>query len=139
MAKVEFQDFSVQVKDALDDAVLQFLEEAGSELEAQTKRNQSRVDSGQTKGAWTHVVNESEQTCTVGNPLENAIWEEFGTGEYALEGNGRKGGWIYQDKDTGEWHYTEGKTPLRALYNAFTANRNKIIRMAEQVLKGRMN
>jgi hypothetical protein len=139
MARVEFQDFSVQVKDALDDAVLQFLEEAGSELEAQTKRNQTRVDSGETKGQWTHVVDESKQICTVGNPLENAIWEEFGTGEYALEGNGRKGGWWYQDKDTGKWHFTTGKTPLRPLHTAFERTKAKIIRRAEQVLKGRMN
>ena len=136
---VEFQDFSMKVKGAMDDAVLQFLEEAGAELEAQTKRNQTRVDSGETKGQWTHVVDEAKQTCTVGNPLENAIWEEFGTGEYALEGNGRKGGWWYQDKDTGEWHYTEGKTPLRALHTAFVNTKGKIIRRAEQVLKGRMD
>ena len=25
--------------------------------------------------------------------MENAIWEEFGTGEYALNGDGRKGKW----------------------------------------------
>ena len=141
MAQVEFQDFSFKVKDAIDDAVLQFLEEAGSELESQTKRNQTRVDSGETKGQWTHVVDESKHVCTVGNPLENAIWEEFGTGEYALEGNGRKGGWWYQDKDTdtGEWHFTTGKTPLRPLHTAFVNTKAKIIRRAEQVLKGRMN
>jgi hypothetical protein len=139
MARVEFQDFSIQVKDALDDAVVAYLYAAGEELKSQTQRHQTRIKSGETKELWKAVVDESKQICTIGNPLENAIWEEFGTGEYALEGNGRKGGWWYQDKDTGKWHFTTGKTPLRPLHTAFTKNKAKIIRMAEQVLKGRMN
>jgi hypothetical protein len=28
----------------------------------------------------------------------NAVYEEFGTGEYAFNGNGRKGGWFYVDE-----------------------------------------
>lgn len=39
------------------------------------------------------------------------------TGEYAHEGNGRKGGWYYEDEN-GEGHFTHGKTPSRALYYA---------------------
>lgn len=132
---IEFTDNSVECKAALESAIEAFLEEAGSEMEAQTMRNQTRVDTGQTKGGWTHVVSGKE--VTIGNPLENAIWEEYGTGEYALQG-GRKGGWHYQDKKTGKWHFTRGKTPLRPLHTAFTNNKSKIIRMAEQMLKGRM-
>ena len=132
---VEFQDFSMEVKAALDDAVEQFLEEAGSEMESQTMRNQTRVDTGQTKGAWTHIV--EDKKVTIGNPLENAIWEEFGTGEYSIKG-GRKGGWVYMDKRTGKFYKTRGKTALRPLHNAFTASKGKIIRRAEQILKGRM-
>lgn len=134
---VEFQDFSIEVKTALEDAVEQFLEEAGSELEAQVKRNQTRVDTGDTKGKWEHVVDVSAKKVTIGNPLENSIWEEFGTGEHSIKG-GRKGGWVYRDKLTGEFHFTRGKTALRPLHNAFTANKSKIIRRAEQILKGRM-
>lgn len=134
---VQFKDNSMAVKAALNDAVLQYLHEAAGELEAQTKRNQTRVDTGQTKGGWTHVVDESNLEATVGNPLENAIWEEFGTGEYALEGNGRKGGWKYKDAK-GEWHFTRGKTPLRAFHTAYTNLKPKLIKRAEQVLKGQM-
>ena len=88
-AKVEFQDFSVQVKDAIDDAAIQFLEEAASELQSQAQRNSAF--SKNLHGSWNHVVNESKMEATVGNPMELAIWMEFGTGEYALEGKGRKG------------------------------------------------
>ena len=132
---IEFHNFSVKCKNVISDKALQFLEEASSELEAQTKRNQTRVDTGQTKGAWTHQVDSSKYEAVVGNPLENAIWEEMGTGEYALEGNGRKGGWFYVD-DKGEGHFTRGKKPLRALHKAFTANKAKIKARAEQLFKG---
>ena len=54
---VEFQDFSIQVKEALDDKALIFLEEAASEIESAAKRG-SRVDSGQLKGSWAHLVDE---------------------------------------------------------------------------------
>ena len=130
---VEFQDFSIQVKDALDDKALAFLEEAASEVESAAKRN-SRVDSGQLKGSWTHLVDDSAYEATIGSPLENAVWEEFGTGEYAVNGDGRKGGWSYQD-DAGEWHHTKGKTPNRTLQRAFDSTKAAIIRRAQKIFK----
>ena len=130
---VRFTDNSAQVKGALSDAVIAYLYEAGGELEAQVKRN-SRVGSGQLKNAWTYKVDEAEGKTVVGNPLENAIWEEFGTGEYALNGDGRKGGWYYQD-DKGKWHHTYGKTPHRAFHRAFTSLKSALIRRAQEVLK----
>lgn len=128
---VEFQDFSLQVKAAIDDKALAFLEEAASEIESAAKRN-SRVDSGQLKGSWTHLVDESAGEATIGSPLENAIWEEFGTGEHALHGDGRKGGWSYQD-DAGDWHHTKGKKPNRTLQRAFDSKKGVIINRAKQI------
>jgi hypothetical protein len=134
---VEFQDFSIQVKDALENAVIQYLDEAGATLERQAANN-TRIGTGETAGTWTHVVDEGKQECVIGNPLENAIWEEFGTGEFALGGDGRRGGWVYKDEDDGKFHHTYGKTPTRALHNAFVTKKSAIIARAEQVLKGRM-
>ena len=51
MGNVEFTDNRIKVEAALDDAVIVFLYEAAGEVEAQTKRAQARVDTGQTKGA----------------------------------------------------------------------------------------
>lgn len=133
-----FTNNSAQVKAALDDAAIAYLYEAGGELEAQVKRN-SRVGTGQLKNSWTYTVDEKGGVCTVGSPLENAIWEEFGTGEYALNGDGRKGGWYYRDEKDGTWHHTFGKTPHRAFHRAFTSLRTALIRRAEEVLKGRMS
>lgn len=134
MADVEFKDFSIEVKGAISDKINIALEESAGELEAAAKRR-SRVDTGRTKSAWSHHVDEATHTATVGNPLENAIWEEFGTGEYAINGDGRKGGWTYKDEE-GDFHRTRGKKPRRTLFNAFSALKNKIIAHIQEVLKG---
>lgn len=136
---VEFIDNSVQVEAALEDAVIAYLYEAAGELEAQTKQNSRVGKTGQTKNAWTYKVDENKQVATVGNPLENAVWEEFGTGEFAQHGDGRKGGWYYQDETDGTWHHTYGKTPNRALQSAFNSLKNALIRRAEEVLKARLD
>lgn len=134
---IEFTDNSAQVKAALNEAAVAYLYEAAGELEAQVKRN-SRVGSGQLKNSWTYKVDESKGEAIIGSPLENAIWEEFGTGEYALHGDGRKGGWYYQDEKDGSWHHTYGKTPHRAFQSAFNSLKNALISRAEEVLKGRL-
>lgn len=131
---VRFEDFSVQAINALEDAIETYLHEAGGEVVSQTQRN-TRVDTGQLKGSWQYTVDGN--TATIGSPLENAIWEEFGTGEYALEGNGRQGGWAYKDTK-GKWHFTRGKKPSRAFHHAFNTCKPKLIRRAEQLLKAHM-
>lgn len=131
---VEFEDFSVEVKAELESKAIAFLHDAAGELRSRTQKN-SRVDTGQTKGSYDYKVDTGDLKATIGSNLENAIWEEFGTGEYALHGDGRKGGWVYQNPK-GEFYSTKGKTPNRPMYNAFTALKNKIIRMAEDKFKG---
>lgn len=133
---VEFQDNRIEVKAAIGSAIVAFLHEACGELEAQTKRN-SKVKTGQTKGSYGYAVDESELVGHIGSDYENAIWEEFGTGEYALKGDGRKGGWRYVDAE-GKGHFTYGKRPRRPLFNAFTSLRAGIISRAEAVMKERL-
>ena len=130
MASVQFIDNTIEVIGAIKDAALAFLEESAGELESQAMRN-TRVDTGQTKGAWSHKVEESALQAIVGNPLENAIWEEFGTGEYAVNGNGRKTPWRYQDV-RGNWHTTTGKRPSRAFEKAKAEAEPKIIQAAKE-------
>lgn len=131
---VEFTDNSIQVKDAIQDNIIGFLYEIGGEFASQAARN-SRVKTGQTKGSWDYQVNESDLEVQIGSPLENAIWEEFGTGEYALNGDGRKGGWYYVD-ELGNGHFTHGKKPNRALWNAFETLKPKVQTVIESKLKG---
>lgn len=133
---ITFEDNSMKIEAALNEAAIAYLNEAGGELQAQVKRN-TRVGTGQLKESWEYKVDESKGECVVGSPLQNAIWEEFGTGEYAVNGDGRKGGWYYQD-NKGNWHHTYGKTPNRALQSAFNTTKSALIKRAEQVFKGRI-
>ena len=133
-SKVEFQDFTIKVKDVMDDGINAVLEECAGELESQAKRN-SRVDTSKTKNSFHHKVDDETHTAYIGSDAENAIWEEFGTGEHALKGNGRKGGWTYKDAK-GDWYFTHGKTPSRAFWNAYTSMKNKIINRFQSLFKG---
>lgn len=87
-------DNSSAVKAAMRKKIKAFLHEAGGEIRSKTAQN-SRVDVGQTKNSYEYRIeeNSTEQKVYVGSDLMNAVYEEFGTGEYALKGNGRKGGW----------------------------------------------
>ena len=128
---VKFHDYSIQVKEAMSGKITAVLEECAGELESQVKRN-TRVDTGKTKNSFKHKV--VEDTAYIGSNEENAIWEELGTGEYALEGNGRKGGWKYQDAK-GDWHSTTGKKPSRAFWKAYISLKSKIISRIQNAFK----
>lgn len=161
VCRITFRSNLPELTAEIDQKVNQWLEESAGELESKVKRL-SRVDTGQTKGSYQHIVDTSKKEARVGSPLQNAIWEEYGTGEYALNGNGRKGWWVYVKGSNGEYrsnapkkYYTKeqalrimaylrskgleayatcGKTPNRPIFRAFSENEAKIIRRLEQVL-----
>ena len=130
---VEFHDYSRIVIQKINECGVKFLEEASGELEAQVKRN-TKVDTGKTKGSWEHIVHEHKLEAEIGSRYKNALWEEFGTGIYALNGNGRKTKWVYKTPD-GKYHTTVGKKPRRALYNAYNTKKNQIINEAKRRFK----
>lgn len=161
---VEFHDFSVQVIEALDEAAIAYLYEAAGEIEAQTKRNSrpgKKYLGRDAQALWKYAVDEAGKEATVGSPHEAAYWEELGTGEYALNKDGRKGWWVYvegsdtprpnqkqysKDEAIGiaasmraeglDAHATNGMKPNSPLYRAFTSLKSALIRRAEEVLKG---
>lgn len=133
---VEFKDNSIAVKEALQKTSISFLNEVSGEIMAQTMRN-TPVDTGQLKASWDYEVDEKSLRTVIGSPLENAIWNEFGTGEYALNGDGRKGGWFYEDEE-GKGHFTHGKQPKRSMWTAFQSLKGKIIKYAEEVFSSGM-
>lgn len=165
MAKtdIEFTDNSVKVINAMNDACVAWLHEAAGELASQVKRNTKvgKVAGGKTKGQWKYQVNESKLEAVVGNPNQTAIWLEFGTGEYALKGNGRKGGWhiligngsnqiseevveaynfpIKYGKDGKRFAFTRGMKPQRPFYTAFVDLKPKIQKAFEAKMKGLNN
>lgn len=138
MSKIEFIDHTEEVKGLIAELAFGGLEEVAGELEARVKRN-TKVKTGQTKNSWQHKVTGSmmagEYKATVGSDYQNAIWEEFGTGDYALNGDGRKGGWFYEDEE-GNGHFTHGKRPRRPFHNAYTSLKNKLIKHLQDKFKG---
>lgn len=136
MADVEFHDFSIEVKQTMDSKITAVLEEVSGELVTATKRN-SREKTSKTKNSFRYEVSKTGDSTTsqIGSDYINAIWEEFGTGEHAIKGNGRKGGWAYKDAK-GKWHFTRGKTATRAFWNAYTGLKKAIINRIQNVLKG---
>lgn len=132
MGKVTFDDYTIQVQGEIDSRITAALEAAAGEMESQVKRN-TAVDTGKTKNSWRHHVDGN--TASIGSDYENAIWEEFGTGQYALNGDGRKGGWVYKDAK-GKSHYTVGKRPKRAFLNAYNSKKNEVVKIIKEAMKG---
>ena len=131
---IVFKDFSKIVLQKIQETGEIFLEEVGGEVEAQTKRN-TKVDTGKTKGSWEHRVNADKMEVQIGSRYKNALWEELGTGIYALNGDGRKTKWVYKSPKDGKFYATVGKKPRRALYRAYQSKRNLIIREARRRFK----
>lgn len=131
---MELHDNTENAKKRLKEVSIAWLHEACGELEAQVKRNQ-RVRTGRTKGSWRYMVDDSRREGIIASDSDNALYEEFGTGEFALSGNGRKSGWWYKD-ESGRWHFTKGKKPQRPLYLAWIRLKNVIISRAEELFKG---
>lgn len=115
---VQFQNFSVQVIQGMEDIVSKWLEETANEIESQAKRNcqMTSEDNGRLKGSYSNFVDEDKMEAYIGTPLESGYWEEFGTGEYADTAKnggkeGRAGWWVYVKDgpagDGGESYNTE--------------------------------
>lgn len=166
MADVIFEDFTIKVQGAIDNKINAVLEEAAGEMEAQVKRNQDKFNkTSHTSGGWQHKVDTDTHTAYIGNNQENAIWEEFGTGEHAIPegGGGRKGGyWVFVKGEDGktsktgksytleeakrvmailrskglEAYYTNGKKARRHFWKAYTEHKDKIIAGIQKQFKG---
>lgn len=130
---VEFKDNREAVKEKLRQCGTAWLHEASALLNGQVMQNQ-RVRTGRTKGSWRYIVDEAKLEAYVASDAMNAVYEEFGTGEYALDGNGRKGGWWYMD-ERGKYHFTKGKKPQRPLYRAYTMLKERIIARAQDIFR----
>lgn len=160
MANVEFTDNSIKVKEAMTAAALKWLEESAIVIHGEVVRTSKtgKVNGGNTRQKWKVVVDEKKMESTVGNTEENALWEEFGTGEYAREGKGRKGGWyipigegegqipqavvdaygfkVVHGKDGVDFAFTKGKKAKRTLHNAYTKKKAGITRRAKEIFGG---
>lgn len=121
---MKFVDNSEAAKRELERAVIRGLIKASMLVEGQAVLL-APVDKGGLRDSIGYKVNESELVAYVGTNCEYAIYVEFGTGEFAENGNGRKGGWVYKTPD-GEVHFTYGMPPQPYLRPAFRKNQKAI-------------
>ena len=92
-------------------------------VEAQAKVN-CPVDDGQLRQSIGSEV--KGNIGAIGTNVEYAPYVHQGTGIYAVNGDGRKTRWKFQDAK-GEWHSTIGQPPNPFLERALDANREQII------------
>lgn len=131
---MKFIDHSDEGKEALKEATIQWLFQACILVEGQAVAL-AKVQTARLRNSIDHHVDEDELVGYVGTNVDYAIYVEFGTGEFAENGNGRKGGWVYQDP-SGEWFFTWGQEPQPYLRPAFRKNRSAIESLAKDIFGG---
>ena len=119
-----FVDNSEAVKRELERAAIRGLIKASMLVEGQAVLL-APVDKGGLRDSIGYKVDESELVAYIGTNCEYAIYVEFGVGEFAENGNGRKGGWVYKTPN-GEVRFTYGMPPQPYLRPAFRRNQKAI-------------
>ena len=154
---VQFIDNSFEVKAALDDKTKAWLTTWAEEI-ASTARENCAMDGDegtQLRGSYRADIDLGAGEAKVGTDKESGYWEENGTGEHAVNGDGRKGWWVYKDGYKGDGgdvlseqeakaiaardpslHATNGRPAHYTLEKAFTVNAPKAKADLERMLKG---
>jgi HK97 gp10 family phage protein len=135
MAGIKYESKSDEVKAAMDQISRKAMEKACLLVEGQAK-GLTPVGTGDLRDSMQHTISESDNGFIgkVGSPLMYSVYQEFGTGEFAQNGAGRKGGWWYQEAD-GTFHFTMGTKPKRMLQTAFRQNKRRITYIFKADLK----
>ena len=133
---VELKDYTDKIFSSFDKKVNAFLLEVKDSVSSQAFLN-SPVDTAGLSRSFImdSFIDKNEKTAYIGSNLKYSIYQEFGTGEYALEGNGRKGGWIYKSNKDGKFYKTYEVKPQRVLYRALLAKKPLIANQAKKVLE----
>lgn len=129
-----FIDNSKACKKAIKQAQEKWLYSVG-ELLVSAIRPLIPVYTSNLKTSLDYKVDIDRMEVTIGVGEEYAIYVEFGTGEFAENGQGRKGGWTYTDKVTGETIFTYGQNPQPYMRPGFRNNKNNIKKLLEKYLK----
>lgn len=138
MAKLEWNGDKIQnaLMAAMDEAVTDSLEILRDDIHRKSRFDP--VNPGEhTRDTYQHTteIHRNKIVGHIGSNSMNAIYEEFGTGEFAERGDGRKGGWVYFDKVRGQFFFTYGKTPNKPMRRAYSENINKMKKTVEDTVK----
>ena len=97
-------------------------------------REKAPKDTGTLKGSIESKVERNGNVITgiVFTPVEYAPYQEFGTGLFAVNGDGRKTGWAYEDPKTGEKVWTRGNRPHPFMGPALRENKDVILQFLKE-------
>ena len=134
---VKIEDHTIEVINAIGKSAVAFLHGAKSEIASQAS-DLSPAASGTLARSFIvdSEVDEKNMKAIIGSTVRYALWQELGTGEYAHEGNGRKGGWVYYDEALGKKVFTRGTKPKRMLHHAFQQKKGKLDSIAKKAFGG---
>lgn len=167
MGNFTLVDRRAEVKAALNETTIAWLYETAGEVASHAKRNCQMAKEGdqigyQLRASYAYVVDDEAGKAQVGSPLEAAYWEEFGTGDHAAHGGGRKGWWVYVKGYQGnggrtynseaqaaavassmrmeglDAYHTNGREPNYTLEKAFKAVIPKAVQALKDKLKGKI-
>lgn len=115
----KIQEYLTKAKKRIAIALLEIKDDI-----AQQASDNSPVDTGNLARSFLDdsYVDITEKTAYIGSTKEYSIYQEFGTGEYAVNGNGS---WGYKDA-RGNWHKTIGVKPQRMLYRAIQSKKSQL-------------
>lgn len=108
------------------------LEESCLLVEGEAKEN-CPVKDGQLRQSITSEV--EDYVGVVGTNVEYAPYVHQGTGIYAVNGDGRKTRWSYQDEE-GNWHSTIGQQPNPFLEKALDDKRGEVLDVFKKKVGG---
>lgn len=128
-----FKDNSRACKNAIKMANIKWLKAAALVIQSQAKAL-APVDTSNLKTSINHKVEVSKLEAYIGTNCDYAIYVEFGTGEFAENGNGRKGGWIYINNE-GKTIFTKGNKPKPYLRPAYRQNKQALIQLLNKYLR----
>lgn len=136
--KIQFEDHSAEVLEALDAAVGRALEKCGLVAEGYAKKlcnSPGKFGTGALRNSITHTVTDNgERAAYVGTNSEYGVYVECGTGIYYP--GGRQTPWVYQD-EKGDWHLTHGQRAKPYIKPAVADHAAQYNRIIEQELKGK--
>lgn len=100
-------------------------------------REKAPKRTGNLKGSIESKVERQGNTitATVFTPVHYAPFQEWGSGLFAVNGDGRKTGWAYEDELTGKTVFTRGNRPHPFLGPALRENADVVMHILQEGLK----
>jgi HK97 gp10 family phage protein len=117
------------------------IEQAGAEVLKTGMRQRAPRDTGELiEKIQSHIVEASNEKIEddIGSDAPHAVYQEYGTGIYAENGQGRKTPWVYKRKDGG-FITTSGNRPHPFIRPTVREDYRKTIDAMQKEFSGRVN